>query len=228
MKKIIHVHIGKCAGGSINLGLHKLGLPFEELHCGESNNILKNRLMNDDGSNLYIISLREPIARVISSFNWDKYEKIISQRVANPTWSLIYSSFENVDALVAGYSSNNIETKKIARVAFEESQLHIQLGLAWYVPPEVALKLPPKRTVLLRTEYLNDDFQVMLSNHFPNKVYNGELPKDKDNKQFLMHSDIPRPKYLSELSKLKLKEILEEDYEVLDILYDRGMLLDKY
>lgn len=228
MKKIIHVHIGKCAGGSINLGLHKLGLNFEELHCGESNDILKKKLSGDDGNNLYIISLRDPIARAISSFNWDKYEKIITQKTTNPIWNSIYERFENIETLVSSYYSGNTEIRDLAKFAFKGSQLHLHLGLSWYIPVDIAKGLPPKRTIILRTEYLDDDFTKFLCEHFPDKTLNGSLPKDKDNKNFLSLSNIPKPKYLSDVSKEKLKSILKEDYTILDILYERGILAEKY
>jgi hypothetical protein len=228
MKKVVHIHIGKCAGGSINLGLHKLGIDFEELHCGDSDSILLKRMASDKGDNLYIVCLREPIARAISSFNWDKYEKIITQKSENPIWNSLYDRFENIESLVVGYNSDDEELRELAKIAFEESRLHLHLGLAWYISPEVAISLPPKRTAVLRTEYLDEDFKVMLSNHFPSKVYSGTLPKDKDNKNFLSLSNIPKPKYLSDSSIENLKEILREDYKVLEILYKRGMLPVEY
>jgi hypothetical protein len=229
MKNIIHVHVGKCAGGSVNLGLHELGIHFEELHCDNADIALKKKLQSDNGNNIYLISLRDPISRVISSFNWDKYEKLIVQKSTNPVWNNIYNSFENLEALVSAYGGENKELASLAQLAFEKSNLHMHLGLAWYVPVEIAKSLPPKRTFVLCTESLDKDFEKMLSLFFPDKEFRGPLPKDKDNKGFLGESNIPLPKFLSEASIKKLRdEILKEDYSILNVLKNRQIMSVNY
>mgnify|MGYP001363266602 CR=1 FL=1 len=229
MKNIIHVHIGKCAGGSINLGLHQLGISFEELHCGDANITLKQRLKADTGNNIYLISLRDPISRAISSFNWDKYEKLIVQKSTNELWNKIYARFANLESLVSAYGSCDKELAALAELAFKESNLHLHLGLAWYVPEEIAKLLPPKRTFILHTESLDSDFGRMLSLHFPSTEFNAALPRDKDNKSFLSQANIPSPKFLSEESINKLRsEILKDDYRVLEVFRNRQIMTVTY
>ncbi|MGR5067492.1 hypothetical protein [Vibrio alfacsensis] len=217
-KKLIHIHVGKCAGSSINMALHRLGLPFTELHCGNAPQELNYILDCDDGSNIYIISYRDPIARIVSAFNWDKYEKIISQRTSNIHWNDIYNTFSSINHLAESLEEENEDKRKLAKFALSGSSLHMHLGLSWYIPEDIAIKLPINRVSLVRTENLLPDFNAFIQCHYPSLDEITELPKDKDSKEFLSLINIDNPRYLSNRAKENLRKNLEPEYIVLNFL----------
>ncbi|MBN0987013.1 sulfotransferase family 2 domain-containing protein [Amphritea pacifica] len=217
MYNLIHVHVGKCAGSSINQALNKSRICFSELHCGDADSKLKSHLDNDDGANVYLISARDPIKRFVSAFNWDKFEKIINKKSNNPYWKNIYETFCSVNHLVESLGSGD-EYGRLADFALKNSQLHMQLGLSWYIPVEVLEKLPVGRTFLVRTESLLCDFNLFLQEFYPGKSMFEQMPKDKDSSGFLDCIGIDNPKYLSAESELKLRKYLDDDYKILNHL----------
>ncbi|AGP95073.1 sulfotransferase family 2 domain-containing protein [Alteromonas mediterranea] len=209
-KKIIHIHVGKCAGGSINQALNSLNLAFVELHCGDAPEQLKKLIREDQGDNLYLVTARDPIKRFISAFNWDKYEKIIVQKASNPYWNKIYATFESVNDLCESLESKNSEKRELAHFAIKESKLHIELGLAWYCPLETLERIPKERLFLIKTENILEDFNNFLSINFDDKPLFTELAKDKDSSNFRVN--IENPKYLSPNSTEILQSALKKDF----------------
>lgn len=217
-KRLIHIHVGKCAGTSINMVLNKNKIPFEQLHCNDADISLKKLLSENDDRNIYLISARDPIKRFVSAFNWDKYEKIICAKRENSLWNKIYQEFSSVNDLVEAFLKDDKDRKNLAEVACKSSKLHINLGLSWYIPISVVSLLPRSRTYLVRTESFYDDLAYFLSIEYKVEL-NKDLPKDKDSSSFLMKVNIDNPKYLSAKSVSFLKQnLLAEDYFVYDYL----------
>jgi len=214
---LIHVHVGKCAGSSINQALNQRGIHFTELHCGDANVRLKSVLKNDDGANIYLISARDPIKRFVSAFNWDKYEKIIKKKANNANWNNIYDTFHSVNCLVESLDSGD-KHSRLAKFAVNNSKLHMELGLSWYIPIDIVSELPFGRTVLVQTESLLNDFNMFLAQFYPIKAGFETMPRDKDSAGFLDKINIANPNHLSEQSTLKLRGYLDKDYNVLNSL----------
>jgi hypothetical protein len=220
--KLYHIHVGKCAGSSINMALNKLGIKFTNLHCGNAPEQLKKIMSEDSGDNIYLVSARNPIDRFISAFNWDKYEKIIRKKSENLFWKKIYATFSSVDDLICSLYSSDLDRKKLAEFAINKSKLHIQCGLSWYIPITTLNKLPMERTVVINTEKLVDDFNSFLKfieSERPPLI--NSLPKDKDSSDFLDLIEIDNPKYLSSNAKIILEDILKEDFEILSFLNNK-------
>lgn len=217
--KLIHVHIGKCAGSSINLILQKFQLPFEELHCFDANVILRERLNNDDGTNLYLISIRDPVERFVSAFNWDKYEKIIVNKTANPLWNEIYKNFTSVNDLVEALSTSNCHRRELAHKAVSASFLHMHLSVSWYIPYDIIEFLPKERTFLVRTENFFNDFYYFLKDNYKITLEERDLQKDKSSNEFLNKIGVEKPRFLSDKSREYLiQNTLAEDYRVYSVL----------
>ena len=211
---IHHIHVGKCAGGSINKALFKQGIAFKEYHCGSANKDIEQLIRNDTEENIYLISTRDPIKRFISSFNWDKYEKIVLQNTTNPTWAKIYDTFSSVNHLVESLESSNDELKSMAECAFSGSFLHMHLGISWYLTLDLVSQIPSGRLYLIRTENLVDDFNHFLTGAFTDKSHVDSLPNDKDSGEFLGKINIENPKYLSENARRILRQKLNMDYKI--------------
>lgn len=224
---MIHfIHVGKCAGETIIRELISHSIEIREYHCFNANNDLINTLSDDKGDNIYIISVRDPIDRFISAFNFDKFEKIIQNKTNNPQWNSIYKTFDSANHLVESLISKNPSLNRLANFAVHESKLHIHMGLAWYVNINTIKQFPIDRTHIIRTEYLKDDIDKVIM-----KV--AKLPREKlplahtkNSSSFLDKIGIDNPLFLSELSHNILATLLHEDYCILHYLFEKK-LIDK-
>lgn len=227
MKKIIHIHVGKCAGGTINNVLAQTGIEITELHCFSANKDLIDIVNRDDGCNLYLIGVRDPIARFVSAFNFDKYEILTSQKSGNHVWDRIYNEFPSVDHLVQSLLSMNHEKRTLAWDAISNSALHIQMGLSWYLEDDILDRIPKDRLNVIRTEMLELDMIKFLRRyglHLENIIFD----KDKDSSKFLDKIGIKNPSFLSDISKIILSEILKRDYQIINWFYNHGLIDNEY
>lgn len=218
MMNVIHVHVGKCAGSSINMALNQEKIIFKELHCGDANTNLEELIESDSGNNLYVVSARDPIKRFISAFNWDKYEKIINRKANNPYWRKIYETFTDANDLAESLKSSDTEKRKLAEFALNGSKLHMDLGLDWYIPKALMLKIPKDRLYLVRTENLLNDFNRFVSSYKQGFKKIDSMPRDKDSNDFIDKINIENPKYLSSKAKDILREKLNVEFEVLEYI----------
>lgn len=215
---IHHIHVGKCAGSSINSALFQLEIDFKEYHCGDANKQIAELIDNDSDENIYLISTRDPMRRFISAFNWDKYEKIMLQNTENLHWQSIYEKFSSVNHLVESFESEDKELRRLAQYSISHSMLHMQLGISWYLPLALSKRLPGERVFVLNTESLLEDFNCFVRKVFPHKEKVTTMPVAKDSVDFLDKIDVTNPKFLSERAKVILKEKINEDYRVNDFL----------
>jgi hypothetical protein len=197
-------------------------LNFTELHCGSAPQELRGIVDSDDGTNIYLVSARNPIDRLISAFNWDKYEKIIKSETSNPCWKDIYNTFSSINDLVESLVCDVKPREELAKVALTSSSLHMHFGLSWYIPDDVLELLPMNRVALVRTERLLDDFNLFLHDYYPEISVRESMPRDKDSTEFLKFIDIENPKYLSVKSVEYLKKYLLKDYKILNALEMAG------
>jgi len=217
-KNIIHIHVGKCAGSSINKALNQSRVEFVELHCGDSSNELNRLFEQDKGDNVYLISTRDPIKRFISAFNWDKYEKTVKNKTRNLEWIKIYDTFSSANHLAESLTSTDEKLRDYAEFVFTDSNLHIEFGLSWYISLEQASRFPKSRTFIVNTESLVSDYNFFCLNVLKNNLPVDALPKDKDSSGFLSLIEIDKPTYLSEIAIRNLKRQLEKDYSVGNLL----------
>ncbi|WP_341938856.1 hypothetical protein [Marinimicrobium sp. C2-29] len=225
--KIIFLHVGKCAGGTVLAQFHKKGILYEELHCGDAPAELKRCLDEDDGTNHYVISVRDPLSRFLSAFNFDKYEKILKGKgVNNLLWNQIYNTFDSANHLCESYVGEDEELRQLAHKAFFRSHLHIHLTLSWYLPHTCLVKLPTNRATVVRTEFVETDLNTLFSRLGLGRVET--LGKDKDAKQFLADLGIDDPLYLSHVSRIVLEGVFDADYRLLDYFYESGLMDNRY
>jgi hypothetical protein len=158
--KVAVVHVGKCAGGSIIATL-KTFLPKDrtsifEYHCFDANETL-GELINTSPEipDLhFVICARDPLDRWISAFNWDKHNLgILNGTCSNAILLDLYTTFPTVDRLALALVSDSPHEKAVnlAKAA------HMGMGISWYLPRHLILKLPRYRTVTIRTEHITRD-----------------------------------------------------------------------
>ena len=165
--RLVFVHVGKCAGTSVALGLRKFGARYEELHClgatprdpATHAHRMVERLSATRGS-YFLIVVRDPVQRLISAFNYDLFFKRIQadRRGPDGRWAEIYDRFPTIDDLGLALGDTGSEQQWWARRALTASGLHLQFGLSWYIPPEIAHRFTPENSFVIRTEAAQSDF----------------------------------------------------------------------
>ena len=99
-KSVFLVHIGKTCGSSVKQSLEENGIKFTEVHGYPTDSIMITQ------HDIILISIRDPLKRQISAFNWENPSTIGglyhtgTHRNQSPSALVMgyFSCFENVDA----------------------------------------------------------------------------------------------------------------------------------
>mmetsp|Transcript_4750 Transcript_4750/g.13447 ORF Transcript_4750/g.13447 Transcript_4750/m.13447 type:complete len:308 (-) Transcript_4750:84-1007(-) len=202
------VHVGKCAGSSISMALHKQ-TPFHEIHIRQVDNC------RPDEQRTWIVSVRDPLSRVVSAFNWrsplngdaphgqsgfaqDKQEQ------------QFYRCFREVNEFAESLQDQS-ECGSIARRALEKPiySEHVGKGFYYYFEHDLECVLA-QEVYLIRSETIAHDLNEVfgrLGFEAP-----AEIPHDKGEYP-LQHKT-----YLSAKGKQLLQNALKSDYEVVRAL----------
>ncbi len=213
--RIVMIHVGKCAGSSVILSLSRAltdRYVMYEMHTDVATRIIRDTLASKDEEFIYLIMLRDPIARFVSAYDWDKHSIFLAGRVRNPVFRAHFEEFTNVDMLARALSS---EDGAQAERALEFAQFgHMGMGQAWYMPPDVVEALPAGRSFLCETETLDRDLQrfagLMDSRYLEQRL---QIPRDKaDYKNAYDKPDEIFGPPLSKLARRNLRIFLNDDY----------------
>ena len=219
---LVFVHVGKCAGSSISSALFRGGERFTELHG--LNKFPHMRELVKNPSLFFLISVRDPVSRFLSSFYWDRWEKREKKGIEGPNglWREIFDTFETANDLAEALSSTEEAPRTLAAKALRNSYLHMHLGLSWYLPLDVAEMLPTDRTATTRVEDIDDDFAsfaVKFGLENPSRFF--PLPREKSARR---GNSLPDRNHLSDVARKNLRGMLAPDYAVLECLSRRGLL----
>ncbi len=233
--RLVFVHVGKCAGTSVALGLRKFGARYEELHClgatprdpATHAHRMVERLSATRGS-YFLIVVRDPVQRLISAFNYDLFFKRIQadRRGPDGRWAEIYDRFPTIDDLGLALGDTGSEQQWWARRALTASGLHLQFGLSWYIPPEIAHRFTPENSFVIRTEAAQSDFdrfcaQVLDPAADGVPLLTRELSDYRD--------QLPDgAQELSQAAKHGLMTWSRPEYDVLDTFYRQGLIASPY
>lgn len=162
-RRILFVHVGKCAGESIMHALRsQLSDEFVmfEMHVYDSNRRIREVVDARPADLTYLIAKRDPIDRYVSAFNWDKHNLFLSNKLAGTIWSELYQMFPTVDLLLTGLRAEDAETRAHAEALSRFG--HMGMGQAWYTPIDVLRALPAEQTFFLDTSSLLPDLVAVL------------------------------------------------------------------
>lgn len=154
------IHVGKCAGESVIKTLRASVRSLAVYHVFDANLKVANRVYQRDPRDIFLVLTRDPLARFVSAFEWDLYQKSVGNagiEIQRPHWRPVYAAFRTANDLAEALSSPDRERRAMAEWTMRESKLHVAFDLGWYVPPVLAAELPAGRSYLIRTERLAQD-----------------------------------------------------------------------
>lgn len=220
------LHIGKCAGGTIQLYLSKLSINSKIIHLLMGDTEIDVKLI--EKSKYIFIPVRDPINRYNSIFYFYKMkydEKREIGQKEKESWIIlnkVFKRFETSNQLAEALNSDNIEDKNLA-LSFFSNCHHCITSFKQYLSDEVIEIIKNKKFFIIRTEYLNDDFKEICS-HFKkdfhiiqkNPIHRHNTNKYNNNKS------------LSQQSIINLKKQLKSDYDTLYKLYENNLIDEPY
>jgi len=210
------IHIGKCGGSNLRkkfIKLHNYD-PIKH-HCKSWTKSEKKLLLNSDH---VVILLRDPIKRFLSIFYFRKSGRPEEN---------VFIEFKNANELAESLNSENITIKKKALCCFNSP--HLKYDFQYYINDEILDIIDKNKNIfIIRTEHYKEDFSkyynyllsknIIKQNKFPNFFINIKNNTDKFNDQ----------KRLSDKAIKNLKNIMKNDYSVLEKLCKRGLIQQTY
>lgn len=205
------VHVGKCAGSSIDVALKHVFATgaLNEIHIEQVSNCHAKRRRK------WIVSARDPISRVISSFNWrsphNGNSSLQQTGIGQDTQEVFfYECFKTVndftealqDASICGRIARRVMAKPIRSE-------HIGMGFRWYFEKDLECVLA-QEVYLVRSETLVDDLRDVC------RHLNWQPPEEVHHEK--AQYAFQNMTHLSPKGKRLLTDALKGDYEVLRAL----------
>lgn len=196
------IHIGKCGGTTVLNSLLNLKYNVNHIHI---------RKVKFNINKKYIITIRNPVDRFISAFNW-RYHKVVTTKQQKNRFKgekKLLEYYENVNALAEdlydpnGQLNINLSTKK-------HYIHHLYEDINFYL--HKFLRKCKRRNIygVILTETLTDDLQNLFN--IPKK----KVPHKFKNQEY--------SKYLSDLGYSNLKKWLVKDYACIDKLFKKKII----
>ena len=223
-QNLVHVHVGKCAGSTLNTCLHEAGVSFVELHGHGADKQLEAILDLGVSEINYIITIRDPISRFISAFWYDKHRALTGQgpaitRLEERLWTMVFTHFPHPSALAEGLESAQEGTRVLAAKAMSpQYRSHMGLGLSAYITPALIQRLPKDKAFLIRQEMAAVDIRMVFSAMGLRKP--GNVPRI-NNFQSLHSREfgaVADARTLSETAQSALRSWLREEFHVFGLL----------
>lgn len=218
---IVFVHVGKCAGGSIMRSLRSVlsdQFHMYEMHCFNANQVIRDTLTYGRNDLIYLIAVRDPVSRYISSFNWAKHDQYLRgneiPEKSGHYCEQYFELFPTVDDLLCALSSSD-EKRAEAALLFSNFA-HMGMGQSWYTPLSVVKKLPPERTFLCESNYLGRDLRAFSSRMDPETTScQIKMWHDKGNySQLYQDGERLFSKTLSSQARRNLRILRDQDFRV--------------
>lgn len=200
------VHIGKTGGSTIEKCLNDNYINYEKRHCCE---------IEYNQNKLYVISIRNPISRFISAFNWRYY--LLKTKIQENDYELkIYEKYKNVNNLAEHLYIDNKLNKELDRdinKVYNYHPSHLGMGINYYIG-KLLQKCPKDKIVkVIMNETLNDELKSFFNIEVKLKLKNNSSFGDKQ---------------LSNTGFINLKRYLEKDYKCIQKLIDFNLVNKDY
>lgn len=220
-KKIIFVHVGKCAGESIIQALQS-HLPDSfllfEMHVYDANVRIREIVSAAPSDLIYVVASRNPVDRYVSAFNWDKHNLFFGGALKGNRHENSFNIFPTVDALISGLGDPNSELRLIAA---EFSRFgHMAMGQHWYTPLDVLRKMPRERTYVVDVATLKRDLLRLLDAlGYPQNTDSFSTPRTKSGVyESYENYNETFPTFLSPKNKQRLLHHIAQDVDVYNFL----------
>jgi hypothetical protein len=226
-QNVIHIHVGKCAGSTLNACLHQAGIIFTELHGRKAKSQLEAILRSGIPEPVFLVTVRDPISRFISAFNYDRLRTLRDEvgelgGLQKKIWHTVFSRFAEPNCLAEGLSSSEIGAQRLARWACSRlSSSHVGLGLAEYMSMDAVLRLPAEHTHCFHQESLSSDIPILFTKlGYPAPSYIPVI-NSSTTPQSIENPLIADRHKISVAGEKNLQRHLAEDYRIMRILEER-------
>jgi hypothetical protein len=200
MESFCLIHIGKCGGLSLSTALSKNNIDFEGIHVdGYGDNF-------DFKNKKYVILIRNPIERYISSFNFT-FERIDS-----------WGGGEHIKNMLGKYKTLN----RMAKELYVNEELNEEVKREMYILPHLEWDIAKYLRPILEQCNKDNIIKVITTNDLKKeakKLFGVRVKKRNASK--------PKQEgalLLCEESHNNLKRFLKEDYDCIQTLYDWGCI----
>ena len=222
--KYILIHVGKCSGSvlSESMAYHKIN--FKVIHHANKRNpnqIIPNNLINGEGNCQFIFSIRHPMARLISAFNFKYTRGIIRGGRDNFDGEIEgFKYFKTIQNLAENlYNQDGSENSKAIKFCFNCD--HINYGLHHYLNnfnETYNIKV-------VRHEYLKEDYKNIFNRdiHLPEKSIRPNFIS-KYNSCFRKDTKIEITKKMYN----NLKRFLKKDMDIIERLEKYNLITKEY
>jgi len=203
LSKNVFVHVGKCGGTSVRMALRSVHIDFNEIHV----RVVQGCSL--DSPRNWIVSVRNPIDRAVSAFNWR------SPRNAGQGGSTHASTQEIEEKFYACFATVNQFAEALgdgsacgalARKMLNEHVAHLGMGLEFYFASDLECMLT-QSVYLVRVETWASDVGDVTR----------LLGAAQEPLHEHVHSDYPmgNQTYLSDKGQSLLSQALRREYEIL-------------
>ena len=205
------IHIGKTGGSTISKYLTNNNIQYNKIHCKQ---------IDYEKDKNYIITLRNPISRFISAFNW-RYKKFLNNEIIKNRFNeykiifelSIYEKYQNINNLAEKLYINNKLNEEL-HLELRTIKSHLFMNIDFYISNFLEQCPKDKIYKVITNENLNKDMK---------SLFNIDITdREKDNKNF------DKIKRLSKQGYLNLKKYLEKDYKCINKLIDYNLVDKNY
>lgn len=197
----VFVHVGKCGGTSVRLALRSARIDFSEVHV----RVVQG--CSPDSPKNWIVSVRDPIDRAVSAFNW-RSPRNGGQGAPGRNLEIeeeLYACFATANHFAEALGDGGA-CGGLARKMLNDHIAHLGMGLAFYFSSDLECMLTQKVYLIRVKTWARDVSDVT-------KLLGAEREPLHEH----VHADYPmgNETYLSEKGQSLLNQALRREYEIL-------------
>jgi hypothetical protein len=213
------IHVGKCAGGTIEKNLDDCsGIIIMHTHTSHRNIQVRKNLIQENKTILLLV--RDPVTRFISIF----YYWLQRKRFMN-----FFTVFKDANDLAEALTSDNNDIRNMAINALN-TIVHFKQGFKYYLcDEETIINNINNFKFVIRQEYYSEDFKPV----YDYLCKTGNINETTNINKFLKSkrnttANYNSKKHLSQLAINNIKIFFSEDYDMLNILVKHNIISKEY
>jgi hypothetical protein len=218
MRQYYLVHIGKCGGSTVRRALINNNIEYKLVHVAPA---VIQKYTN--GKNIkeqikYVVTIRDPITRFISGFNWKYYTCSIGKDMKNtrPNELKGFKYWKTVNRLAENIFTKSGSLNNKAYSFIKNDCNHLQCDINFYLEG-ILPHINKSNCIVIRQEHLNKDIRKKMN-----------IVIKQNMKYTSSFSDYTYEKYLSALAIKNIRKFLQNDYKCITKLRELGLIPKKY